>query len=133
MENKKSKIGFLKKMSLYELYNSNKLTVETLLKARRISLIHLKSELDKRNLILNVKRSTIVDDSLLQLILSTNSAFEKLNKKKTGSDKKVGNKLPKPKNPILRRNWLKRDAKLKENEIYPDAIIISVPMGGKVR
>lgn len=133
MEAKKNKIAFLKKMGLYELYKDNKLTVEALLKARRLSLIHVKEELNKEGVIIDLKRSTIVDENVLRIILNINSAFEKLNKKKSSSDKEVGNKLPKPKNPILKRNWSKRDAELKEKENPIEIKIISVPMGGKVK
>ena len=95
MESKKNKIAFLKKMGLYELYISNKLTLEVLLKARRLSLVHVKEELNKEGVIIDLKRSAIVDDNFLHIILNVNSAFEKLNKKKSSSDKEVGNKLPK--------------------------------------
>lgn len=83
---------------------------------------------------LAITNTTLVNSDWLPIILglkSTKRKFYRVKKKKVIKEVFIGLK---PKNKVLIRNWLKRKQELKNKQKKsPRPIIISTPMGGKVR
>lgn len=122
----------LKELGLYELYINDILTISEFVSHVKIPFNDIKKTLKTLGYAGPIDYGTKLDPLLIPIVLRIRP-IKKKSKVKKKIIKKVGNTTRKPKNKVLLRIWLKRDQELKDAEKNPRAILINIPMGGKVK
>jgi hypothetical protein len=117
----------LRQHSLLKLFLSNELTIRRISSALLIRNSQLRRGLKPWGYGDLINDDTIVTVDMLKVIFTLKSRKAKVKREI------IGNPYPKPKNKLLLENWKKRDNELKSIRQNPKAIIISTPVGGKVK
>jgi len=112
------------------------ITTSEIAKAKGITIKRIKEDFKEIGWKTNFQGSTIVNDELLQSILTVKRIWKVVRRpkksKRSKSNKKIGNPNSKPRNKMLLKNWRDYDEELRAKaDDNRRAKFIRTPMGGK--